>query len=304
MPTNPSIYYQKAEARYLAAKTDKEKLLAIEEMLKTMPSHKGAETLRKNIKTRYKKLREKIESEKKKRSSTGKKLSIKKEEMQAVLVGLTNSGKSSLLSCLTNASPEIAPYAYTTKQLNLGTLNYEGCKIQIIDMPAIENELCELGIVNTADVLLIVIDEISQLEEIFPFLNNAIKNRIIIFNKSDSLPLEEKRKIEERLKSKKYNFILVSCKTKDNIEELKKKIFESFNKIRVYTKEPGKKVDKEPIILPQGSTVKDAAEKILHGFSKRIKETRITGPSSKFPNQKTGLSHVLKDKDVVEFYIK
>ena len=49
------------------------------------------------------------------------------------------------------------------------------------------------------------------------------------------------------------------------------------------------------------STVKDVAEKILHGFSERVKETKITGPSSKFPNQKVGLQHQLKDLDVVEF---
>ena len=56
--------------------------------------------------------------------------------------------------------------------------------------------------------------------------------------------------------------------------------------------------------MPEGSTVKDIAEKILHGLSKQVKETRITGPSSKFPNQKTGLDHVLKDKDIVEFHTR
>ena len=304
MPTNVDYKYANAEARYLSAKTDEEKLLALEEMLRTMPSHKGAESLRKNIKTRYKKLREKLETEKKKKKQ-GKKLGIKKEEMQAVLVGLTNSGKSSLLSCLTNASPEIAPYPYTTKFPNIGTLDYEGTRIQLIDLPAIENELCDLGMINSADVLLIIIEKTEHLKEIEAFLENATKNRIIIFNKSDLLSEGEKRKISSFLQSKKYNFILVACKTKENLNELKEEIFQSFHKIRVYTKEPGKPADKEdPLILPENSTVKDAAEKILHGFSKQIKETKITGPSSKFPNQKVGLEHILKDKDIVEFYTK
>jgi ribosome-interacting GTPase 1 len=82
---------------------------------------------------------------------------------------------------------------------------------------------------------------------------------------------------------------------------LKEKIFKSFNKIRVYTKEPGKKKTDRPIILKPDSTVKDVAEKILHGFSHRIKESRVTGPSGKFPNQKVGLQHKLKDLDTVEF---
>jgi len=304
MPTNVDYKYANAQAKFLAAKTDNEKLLALEEMMRAMPTHKSAEALRKNIRTRYKKLKEKIETNKKHKRATARKIGIKKQEMQAVIVGLTNSGKSSLLSCLTNASPEIADYAYTTKSPNLGTLDYGGCKIQIIDMPAIENEICDLGIINTADTLIIIIDKLEQIKEIFLFLEKASSSRIILFNKTDLLSLEEKRKISAFLQSKKYNFILFSCKTKENLTELKEKIFQSFNKIRIYTKEPGKPLDNEPTIMPKSSTVKDVAEKILHGFSEKIKETRVTGPSSKFPNQKVGLEHEVKDKDVVEFHVK
>jgi ribosome-interacting GTPase 1 len=63
--------------------------------------------------------------------------------------------------------------------------------------------------------------------------------------------------------------------------------------IRIYTKEPRKPTSSLPMILKENSTVKNAAENILKGFSQRVKETRVTGPSSKFPNQKVGLSHVL-----------
>jgi len=303
MPINATYEYMTAEAKFLSAKTDEEKLVCLEEMLRTMPKHKSSETLSKNLKTRYKKLKQKLAVERKKKKQ-GKKSGIKKSEMQAVIVGLTNTGKSSLLSCLTNAQPETANYDYTTKTPVLGTLDYQGAKIQLIDMPAIENELCDLGIVNTADTLIIVITNDSQIKEIELFLTKASSKRIIALNKTDLLNENEKRKISARLQSNKYNFILISCKTKENFSELKEKIFQSFEKIRVYTKEPGKPADKEPIILPKGATVKDVAEKILHGFSSKIKETKLTGPSSKFPNQKVGLEHVLKDKDTVEFYVR
>ena len=117
---------------------------------------------------------------------------------------------------------------------------------------------------------------------------------------------EQKRKLEATLNSKKYNYVLISTKTQEGIEELKGKIFQSFNKIRVYTKEPEKKEpDKDrPVILSPNSSVKDVAEKILHGFSNRIKETKIWGPSAKFSGQKVGLNHILKDKDIVEFKTK
>lgn len=297
MPANVSVEYTYAEKRYLAAKTDEEKLLALEEMVRTMPQHKSAEAMRANLRTRYKKFQEKLE--KKKKSSKGKE-GIRKEELQAVLIGLTNSGKSSVLASLTNAHPKISPYQYSTKFPLLGTLDYEGVKIQIVDMPAIESEDFDQGIANTADILLIVVTNPNELEQIFSFLEKAIGNKIIILNKIDLLSENEKRKFSSFLQSKKYNFVLYSAKTLKNINELKEKIFLSFGKMRVYTKQPHKPVDREPVIMPQKSTVKDVAEKIFHSRI-QIKEARITGPSSKFPNQKVGLDHQLKDRDTIEF---
>ena len=96
--------------------------------------------------------------------------------------------------------------------------------------------------------------------------------------------------------------MLVSSQTGEGLEKLKDKIFQKFDKIRIYTKEPNKKEKSlKPIIMQRGSTAKDVAEKILKGFSKTIKEIKIWGPSSKFSGQKVGPKHKLKDLDVVEF---
>jgi len=301
MTINADYEYLNAQKEYLSAKTDEEKLKAIEKMLQTAPTHKGSENLRANLRARYKKLKEAIEKKKKQKKSSGKKEGIKKEGIQVVLIGLTQSGKSSLISTLTNANPEITGNFYTTKQETIGTLYYEGIKFQIIDMPAINHETFDSGLANTADILLIIITNIHELEQIFPFLEKTTGKRIIAFNKSDLLSEEEKRKISSYLASKKYNFVLISTKTKENIDELEKKLFENSGIIRIYTKQPGKPIDSSPVILKPNSTVKDLAEKILHGLSSRIKEIRITGPSSKFPNQIVGLKHILKDRDIVEF---
>ncbi|MBI2629924.1 50S ribosome-binding GTPase [Candidatus Pacearchaeota archaeon] len=300
--TNQSPEFLSAQKRYLSAKNDEEKLFALEEMLKTMPKHKGAEEMRANLKTRFKKLKLSMEEKKKKKSFS--KEGIKKEEMQAVLIGLANSGKSSILSCLTNASSQIADYEFTTRYPIIGMLDFDNTKIQLIDLPAVESEYFDQGIANTADTLLIVIENPSQFEKIFPFLEKTAGSKLIILNKIDLLEEKEKRRMSAFLQSKKYNFILFSSKTKENIHELKEKIWKTFNKIRIYTKQPGKPADSDPVILPEKSTVKDIAEKIFHGLSENIKETKVTGPSSKFPNQKVSLKHTLKDRDIVEFCIK
>ena len=301
MPTNVDYKYSEAEKSYLYAETDEEKLLALEEMISTMPKHKSAESLRKNIRTRYKKLKQKLE--KKSKKSKGKK-GIKKAEMQAVLIGLTNSGKSSLLKILTNASPRIASYGFTTQTPEIGILDYQGVKIQIIDLPPIGSESFDKSLLNTSDIHINIIEKIHEINSIKEQLKDLVgkKKQIIVFNKIDLYNEEIKRKIRETLKSKRYNFVMISCNTQEGIEELKEKIWESFDKIRIYTKEPGKKPDNNPVILNKEATLKDVAEKIFHGFSKKVKEARITGPSSKFPNQKTSLKHIVKDKDIVEFH--
>jgi len=299
MPINAHPEYLNAEKEYHEAYTDEQKLIALEKMIKHLPSHKGAENLRKNIRTRYKKLKQELFKKSRKKSS---KKGIKKSELQAVLIGLTNSGKSSILKSITNAQPKIASYGFTTTEPELGTLNYYGCNIQIIDLPPIASENFDYGIANNADTLLIVAEKTHEISEILSLIKNKNAKIIIIFNKIDLYDENTKRKISETLKSKKYNFILTSTITKEGLEELKDKIFNSFNVIRVYTRQPGKKEDEVPVILPPNSTLEDLAEKVLHGYSKKVKYAKIWGPSAKFLGQQIGLKHVVKDKDIVEFY--
>lgn len=300
IPANASPEFGHAEKKFYAAKTDEERLSALEEMIRTMPQHKSAEAMRANLRTRYKKLQEKLETKKKKGKSGGKE-GIKKGDLQIVLIGLTNSGKSSVLSALTNAKPGISQVEYQTKTAMLGTLDYTGVKVQIVDLPSIESEYFDSGISNTADSLMVIITNPKELGKIAPLIEKSIGERIIVLNKIDLLLESERRRMTSQLQSKKFNFISFSAKTKENINELKQKIWESFHKIRVYTKQPGKAQDIDPVIMNPNSTLKDVAEKIFHGLFSRVKETRVTGPSSKFPNQKVGLDHVLKDKDIVEF---
>lgn len=304
MPVNASYEFANAEKQFLAAQTDDEKLLAIEEMIRTVPKHKGSENILANLRTRYKKLKEKMDKAKaqKKKSGGGLQFSLKKGEMQVTLVGLTNSGKSSILKALTNANPRVASYGFTTQIPEVGIMNYETCPIQIIDLPPVGSENFDTGIINTSDTALIVVEKIHEIPEVEKVLVKFKGKKIIVFNKIDLYDDSTKRKIEQTLKSKRYNFVIFSAKTHENIDELKEKIFKSFDKIRVYTKSPAQKEhDKDPVIMPPKSLVEDIAKMIFRGNLSIIKRTRIWGPSSKFGGQEIGLKHELKDKDVLEF---
>jgi ribosome-interacting GTPase 1 len=301
MPINASPQFEKAQVEYLNAQTTEQKIRCLKKMIALAPKHKGAENLLKQLKTRLKKLKYTKEKESKSGKSTQK--GIKKEDMQAVIIGKTNSGKSTLLSQLTNAHPTISEVKFSTVEPVVGMMSYAGTSIQLIEVPAPESEYYDKGLVNTADTILILVNTLEEIEEIRKRLEKSHGKQIIVFNKL--IPFEEnERKINATLASKKYNFEMISTNTKENYEELKNKIFESFDKIRVFTKEPGKEPTKRPIILEPGENVKKVAEKILKGFSKKVKETKIWGPSSKFPGQKVGLKHKLKDLDIVEFKTK
>lgn len=300
MTVNAGPEYFAAEKRYFAAQTIDEQISCMEEMVKLAPKHKSSESFVANLKQRLKKLEEKKEKAAKSGKSSRK--GIKKEGFQVVLLGLPNSGKSSLLAVLTNAKPSITPHPFSTIQPEIGTLDYQGIKAQIVDVPSIGSDFFDIGIINTADLILEVIEHISDLEKISPFLSRALGKKLIVFAKSDILDNEQLRKLEATIRSKKLPAIIISSHSGFNIEQLKGMIFKSMDSIRVYTKEPGKPRTEEPIVLKEGSSVKDVAEKILKGFSKKVRETRVTGPSSKFPNQKVGISHVLKDLDIVEFH--
>ena len=276
MPINAHPDYLAAENEYLQARTIEDKVEKLKKMISLAPSHKGAEKLRAQLRTRLKKLQEELIKSKKAGKSSKK--GIKKEDMQALIIGKTNSGKSSLLKTLTNTYPKISENRFTTKEPEIGMMNYENTSIQIIENPAIENENYDKGLTNSEDTLLILITNFEELKEIENLMSserrvannftslihkktsevergrlaggiNFSKKIIIIFNKSDLLSEEEKRKISANLQSRKYNFILISTITQEGIEELKEKIFNSFDKIRIFTKEPGKEKSSKPIIM-------------------------------------------------------
>jgi uncharacterized protein len=296
--TNQSPFYQRAEEEFLAATTDDEKIKWLEEMIRECPKHKSSESMLSNLKNRLRKLKENAQ----KRKSAGKSSSsgIKKSEMQCVLLGFPNTGKSSIFEILTGQKTKISPHPFSTIRSLPGTIFFEDIKIQIIDGPAFPNH--DKNIANSADTIILVVNSVNQITESEKFLVKSRQKIILIFNKADLLSASEKRKIEATLNSKyKIDFIFIAQNSSSaEIELLKKKIFNSFPIIRIYTKEPKKEPSKDPMILNKDSTLKEAVEKIRKGMVKKFVSCKIWGPSSKFGGQIIGLNHILKDKDVIE----
>ncbi|NPA38753.1 MAG: GTP-binding protein [Candidatus Nanohaloarchaeota archaeon] len=136
----------------------------------------------------------------------------------------------------------------------------------------------------------IIITRAESLEDIADALigNRKYVKAIHVVNKSDKL---------KTLPSSPYIFI--SVHTGQGIEKLKQEIWEKLELIRIYTKKPGEKPDLDhPLIMKKNSHIQDIKEKLK--IKGEIKYARVWGESVKFPGQKVGKDHIVKDKDIVE----
>lgn len=330
MPANLPPQYHAAYQKYREAKTIEEKIAALKEMWAVMPKHKGTDKLQAEIKRRLAQLKEELEIQKRKKKGKGFAFPEREGAGQVVLVGPPNSGKSSLLKSLTNANPEIADYPFTTQLPRVGMMPYEDIQIQIIDLPPFTGDEVvwwQREIVRMGDLVLFLVDLsqdtlLEDFESIKKYLEDkniylvgkeekreeefggpAKKKTIVVGNKIDEQNAMERFEILKELLNERFDIVEISCKENINLDKLKKIIFKNLEIIRVYTKEPGKPPDlKDPLILPLGSTVVEAAEKLHKDFAKNLKYARVWG-GAKFDGQRVPREYVLKDKDIVEFHI-
>jgi len=99
------------------------------------------------------------------------------------------------------------------------------------------------------------------------------------------------------------NIVKISAQNSENLDELKKAVWKKLGLIRIYMKKTGHKPDmQEPMIMKRGATVMDVAGKVLRGQEKYFRHARIWGPSSRFPEQKVGAGHRLRDRDIIELH--
>ena len=121
------------------------------------------------LKERLLRLLGKLEATESVKSSRGQKdfFHIKRQgDAQICFIGLTNSGKSAVVSTLTSAHTDVADYPFTTQLPIPGMLEYQGASIEIIDTPAIVSEMSKgkgvgrklLQLLNITDALGIIID--------------------------------------------------------------------------------------------------------------------------------------------------
>jgi len=322
VPANLTPQYYEAEDRYRRAKTTDERIQALEEMLMVIPKHKGTEKLQGDIKKRLAKIRE----EGKKKKSTAKgydPFGVEKQGAgQVVLAGYPNSGKSSMVTALTRAKLKVAEYPYTTAIPAMGMMPYKDTWIQLVDTPPLMEDNVPSGLIGTfkeADALLVIIDvSTAECLEQYEGLMKVLQDRdvidlskegeliapipfLVVANKIDYREANENLEVMKDLMPD-FDPLSVSINGK-GLEELKERLYNLLDVIRIYGKSPDRPADMErPFILKRGSTVFDFAGQVHKDFPEQLKNALVWG-SSKFDGQPVAREYVLEDGDVVELQL-
>ncbi len=324
MPANLTPQYYEAEKAFKNARTKEEKIAALEEMLAVIPKHKGTDKLQAELRKKLSQIK-KADDKKGGNVQDDPYLIEKQGAGQVVLLGFPNTGKSSILKNLTNAKVKVANYPFTTTLPEPAMLAYEDIKIQLVDTPPITEDGIPGPFMTTilnADMLILLVDLssdkcIDQLQNLFTLLKDRriIRENVpegvraftadkyhIIASKADSEGSKERLEIMKELLPEFKQIMPISVKTKENIPEFKKMLFNKLEIIRIYTKAPGKKADLEkPFTLKKGATILDFAEEIHRDIAKNLKKARVWG-SARFDGQAVSQDYILEDGDIVELH--
>lgn len=331
MPANLPPQYYELEREFRACKDPQEKLRMAQELLRIMPKHKGTDKLQAEMKAKISLLRKEVEQAHQqpggKHGGVAHDYIESEGSAQIIFIGAPNSGKSSLLASMTHAKPIVADYPYATREPLPGMTIFETVHFQLIDTPPISDELFEpymTNLVRNADIVALVCDLTdSQIEPHTEFIIRALEEKkikltpnlehppddlryvgkptLILAHKSD----EELAFAREWLNKRFAGFTVIPTTILDEstLEDFKRAAFQSLGVIRVYTKHIGKDVELiDPVILPIGASVEEAAGAIHKDFAANLKFAKVWG-SGKFDGQRVQKDFILSDRDIIEFHI-
>jgi len=174
--------------------------------------------------------------------------------------GFPNVGKSSFVRSVTRADTPVEPYAFTTKSLFVGHLDYKYLRYQVIDTPGIlDHPLEEMNTIEMQSVtalahlraaILFFIDISEQCGyslkaqcNLFKSIKPLFANKMVfvVLNKMDiktfeDLDAESQAELQDLTKSDDVELLRASCATQDGVQDVKNLVCERLLAERVSQK--------------------------------------------------------------------
>jgi ribosome-interacting GTPase 1 len=330
MPANLTPQYLKAEEEYRRATSPEEELRCLQIMLQEIPKHKGTDHLQASLKSKIAKLKRDIQTEKAS-GKKGKGVRIPRQGAGTVIIlGGPNAGKSQLLRSMTRATPEVAPYPFTTNVPIPGMMPWEDVFVQMIDTPPITTDYLESymqGLIRGADLALLMVDlgnddGIPQCQDVLDHLNQtktrlaatsylseedvglSYTRTLVLPNKIDLPDAAERLELLHELCPLDLPEYVISADRGTGLEPLRRQIYETMDVVRVYSKLPSAKepdMDR-PFTVRRGSTLLDMAGQVHKDYIEGLKFARVWGSAVHDGTVVKG-DYVLQDRDVVELHM-
>jgi ribosome-interacting GTPase 1 len=330
MPANLTPQYLKAEEEYRRAGTPEEELRCLEVMLRELPKHKGTDKLQAELKQKISRVKKDVEQQAKKPSGKRTGIRIPRQGAgRAVMIGGPNAGKSQLLAALTRATPEIAPYPFTTREPQPGMMPWEDVMVQLIDTPPITRDVLDpaiQGLVRGAELVLLLGDMgcdegIDQLQDVLERITTtkthlardsylseediglSFTRTFLVLNKVDVAGAGERAELLHEFTPLDFDEFRISATTGMGLETLREAIYKAMDVVRVYTKLPThKEADYDrPFTVRRGGTLLDVAELVHKDFARNLKFARVWGSQVHDGTVVKG-DYVVNDRDVVELH--
>jgi uncharacterized protein len=319
VPANLPPDYYAAEGEFRAATTPEAKRAALERMLAIMPHHKGTDHLRAELRSRMAKLGQEI-SRQHAGGHTDAYVVHREGAGQAVLVGAPNAGKSSLLHALTQAHTRVGDYPFTTQLPQPAMMPFEDIQVQLVDLPPVSPGATPgwlRGLVHEADLLLLVIDldtdptadflmVLAELAGLHVSVRQTdegldVKRALVVGTKLDLPAADDGAELLRLEVGDSPPLFVTSAVSGSGLEELRTRIVDALEVVRVYAKPPGRPADMtRPFVLPRGSTVEQLADAVHHEVRERL-QYAVRWPATAAP-LRVARHYELHDRDVIELH--
>ncbi len=330
MPANLTAQYLKAEQEYRRATTVDEELACLQAMLREIPKHKGTDHLQAQIKSKIAKAKKELQAEKK-GGKRGRGIRIPRQGAgTAVLLGGPNAGKSQLLKSLTRATPEVAPYPFSTHAPAPGMMAWQDVTVQLVDTPPVTADYLEsvmYGLIRGAELVLLLVDlgadaGIEQCQDVIDRLAQT-KTRLastsylsredvglsytksfLVPNKIDLPEAADRLELLHELCPVDFPEYVISAQHGKGLERLREAIYQAMDVVRVYTKLPtSKEPDRDrPFTLRRGSSLRELAAQVHKDYAEGLKFARVWGEAVHDATVVKG-DYIPHDQDVVELHI-
>ncbi|MDO8570962.1 MAG: GTPase [Candidatus Daviesbacteria bacterium] len=228
---------------------------------------------------------------------------------QVVLLGQTNTGKSTLHSLLTGSNVEISDTPFTTYKPEVGIMDCKDISVQLVEVPAIYKDEfypAKYRLIRNADMLCIC----SRTPDDFKQTVGQLEDKLLILCASYIDPSSHKNKPLDNIIEKpgfsavwevslyEMNIPALNISDKYSITE---HIFSLLNVKRIYSFR-NDQIGEKPFVFPldQRTSVFDYITRLDKRLLVHHNKAKIFGSSAKYEGQIVGFDHLLLDGDKVE----